>query len=239
MIIDQHDFNGDILTLIEESQRYILKNINIGMQLKGMQREDVSEIASEALREAIINAFCHRDYHNPDDIQIAIFKNRVEIRSPGGLYEGLTIDELRQGSVSKRRNPLVADLLRRIGLVEAWGRGIPLILEKEPKVKFKETAGIFTTIFHRPSFKDTIHKTIHKTIDKTIHKTIPEQERKIIKIMEKNPKITQRELAEKLGLSEVGIRYHIDKLKKKGLLKRVGGKKEGHWEVSFQTDHSQ
>lgn len=61
------------------------------MRLKGLEREDVPEIAGEALREAIINAFCHRDYRDPDHVQIAVFWNRVEIRGPGGLFEGLTI----------------------------------------------------------------------------------------------------------------------------------------------------
>ena len=65
-IIDRHDFDGDILELIEEAQKYILKNIHIGMRLKGLYREDVPEISIEALREAIINAFCHRDYRDPD-----------------------------------------------------------------------------------------------------------------------------------------------------------------------------
>ena len=104
-IIDRHDFDGDILELIEEAQKYILKNIHIGMRLNGLYREDVPEISVEAMREAIINAFCHRDYRDPDYVHIAIFKNRVEIRSPGGLYGGLTIAKIRQGNVSKRREP--------------------------------------------------------------------------------------------------------------------------------------
>jgi predicted HTH transcriptional regulator len=73
----------------------------------------------KTLREAIINAFCHRDYYDPDFIQMAIFKDRLEIRNPGKLYGTLTIDDLRKGNVSQRRNPLIADLFRRIEMVEA------------------------------------------------------------------------------------------------------------------------
>ena len=142
-IIDRHDFDGDILELIEEAQKYILKNIHIGMRIKGLYREDVPEISVEALREAIINAFCHRDYRDPDYIHIAIFKDRVEIRSPGELFVGLTIREIRKGNVSKRRNPLIADLFRRIHMVEAWGRGMPLILKNEPSAQFKMVAKLF------------------------------------------------------------------------------------------------
>ena len=150
-IIDQHDFTGDILTLIEEAEKYILKNIRIGMKLQGLTRVDVPEIDREAFREAIINAFCHRDYRDPDEVRIAIFPDRVEVRNPGTLLEGITLRTLKTGKVSRRRNPLIADLLRRIHLIEAWGRGIPLIIEKAPQARFSETAGVFTTEFPRPS----------------------------------------------------------------------------------------
>ena len=148
-IIDQHDFTGDILTLIEEADKYILKNIRIGMRLDGLVRIDVPEIDREAFREAIINAFCHRDYRDPDEVRIAIFPDRVEVRNPGTLMEGVSLRTLKTAKVSRRRNPLIADLLRRIHLIEAWGRGIPLILDKSPNVRFSQVAGIFITEFPR------------------------------------------------------------------------------------------
>jgi ATP-dependent DNA helicase RecG len=155
-IIDQHDFPGDILTLIDEAEKYVLKNIRIGMKLDGLVRVDVPEINREALREAIINAFCHRDYRDRDEVRVAIYKDRVEIRNPGILMDGISLKTLKTGKVSRRRNPIIADLLRRIHLVEAWGRGIPLILDKAPNVRFSQIAGIFITEFPRPvPAKDT------------------------------------------------------------------------------------
>ncbi len=153
-IIDRHDFDGDILELIEEAQKYILKNIHIGMRLEGLYRVDVPEISVDALREIIINAFCHRDYYDPDYIQMAIFKDRVEIRNPGKLFGTLTIDDLRKGNISQRRNPLIADLFRRIEMVEAWDRGMPLILKNAPDVVFREIGNLFVVSFNRPSFLD-------------------------------------------------------------------------------------
>ena len=61
----------------------------------------------------------------------------------GGLFDGLTIEEMRRGNVSHRRNPLIADLFRRIDMVKAWGRGIPLMLENAPDVAFREVVGLF------------------------------------------------------------------------------------------------
>ena len=233
-IIDRHDFEGDIQELIEEAQKYILKNIHIGMRLEGLSRVDVPEISVEALREAIINAFCHRDYRDPDYVQVAIYKNRVEIRNPGSLYGGMTIEKMLKGNVSKRRNPLVADLLRRIHMVESWGRGMPLILKNAPDVKFLEIAHIFIAAFDRPSFADggwRNDKTIDKTIDKAIDKDLSTTEKAILELIVNHPAITQKEMAIQLGLSEAGIRYHTDKLKEKNLLQRVGGKKRGHWVI--------
>jgi ATP-dependent DNA helicase RecG len=67
-----------------------------------------------------------------------------------GSPAGMDVSFLKTAKVSRRRNPLIADLLRRIHLIEAWGRGIPLILEKAPNVRFSQVAGIFITEFPRP-----------------------------------------------------------------------------------------
>jgi len=120
------------------------------MKLDGLARVDVPEIDREAFREAIINAFCHRDYRDPDEVCIAIFPDRAEVRNPDRLMEGVTLRTLKTAKVSRRHNPLIADLLLRIHLIEAWGRGIPLILEKAPHACFSEISGVFITEFPRP-----------------------------------------------------------------------------------------
>lgn len=246
-IIDRQEFTGDILELIEEAQKYILKNIHIGMRLEGLYRVDVPEIAVPALREAIINAFCHRDYRDPEHVQVAVFKNRVEIRNPGTLFGGLTIDALRQGRLSRRRNPLIAQLLTRIHMMEAWGRGMSLILENEPGAQFEEMAGMFITSFARSAIGQdeldgkevqapTTGKTTEETTVKTtgeIYSTLSKQEKSILQIIEATPAISQRDIAGQMGLSEDGVRYHTNKLKKKGVLRRVGGTKGGRWEIAF------
>jgi ATP-dependent DNA helicase RecG len=233
-IIDRHDFDGDILSLIEEAQKYILKNIHIGMRLEGLYRVDVPEISMDALREAIINAFCHRDWHDPDHVQIAIYKDRVEIRNPGTLMGNLTIADIRQGNVSRRRNPLVAELFRRIHMVEAWGRGMPLIMSNAPEVEFREVAGLFIASFARSSFlqaaapSDEPESTVDKTVDKP---PLSERESALCAILMKEPQLTQKQLGARLGLTERGTRYLTDKLQREGVLQRQGGKKTGAWRV--------
>ncbi|RLB29079.1 MAG: AAA family ATPase [Deltaproteobacteria bacterium] len=236
-ILDRHDFEGGILELIEEAQKYILKNIHIGMKVKGLYREDMPEISVEAMREAIINAFCHRDYRDPDYVRVAVFKDRVEIRNPGGLYGGLTIEDLRKGNVSKRRNPLVAELLRRIHMVEAWGRGIPLILEKEPGVEFREVAKLFITSFYRPSFREIMGKKGATTKEKRMpaEETPKKPQRNpkevILSILKEQPSISIRELAVQSEMSIHSAQHHINKLKEAGKIRHVGSTKAGRWEV--------
>ncbi len=115
--VDMQDFSGDVFYLIRKAEEYILKNIHVGMRLEGLYRVDVPEIDKEAFREAIINAFCHRDYYEYDSVNIAVFKDRVEIRNPGVLYSGLTIDRIVKGNVSKRRNELIAEMFNKIHLL--------------------------------------------------------------------------------------------------------------------------
>lgn len=243
MIIDRHDFRGDILELIEEAQKYILKNIRIGMRIKGLYREDVPEVSMEALREAIINAFCHRDYRDPDYVQVAVYKNRVEIRNPGTLFGGLTIADLKRGHVSRRRNPLIAELFRRIEMVEAWGRGMPLILENAPDVVFRETAGLFIAEFRRSSFQEEAEaaKEIGKKPGRLMEEggarsgkrreSVGITAGKILDACREKPTITIPELAALIGVTERSIERNIQKLQRDELLRRAGGRKEGHWEA--------
>lgn len=218
--IDMQQFTGDLFTLIEKAEKYILENIHIGMRVEGLYRIDVPEIDKEAFREAIINAFCHRNYYLYDSVNIAIFKDRLEIRNPGLLYGGLTIERIKKEEVSERRNELLAEMFHQIHFVEKWGRGISLILSKEPETEFKEVGRQFIITFKR---KTPIPETREKTGEKT--------REKIISLIKENPQITTQELAGKTSLSPKGIEWNLKKLKDEKILKRVGGRKEGRWEI--------
>ncbi|MBI4981002.1 winged helix-turn-helix transcriptional regulator [Candidatus Woesearchaeota archaeon] len=224
LIVDRQEFEGNLFYLIEKAEEYILKNIHIGMRLEGLRRIDVPEIDRDAFREAIINAFCHRNYYEYDSVNIAVFKDRVEIRSPGSLYGGLTINEIKVKMVSRRRNEVLAEMFHEVHFVERWGRGISLILEKEPTADFDVVAEIFTTSFKR------------KGADKgglveRLVEGLAETQKKILELATKNQRVSKREMAERIGISTTAIDKNIASLKKKGILKRIGGAKGGHWEI--------
>ena len=121
-ILDRRDFHADICSMINETVAWILSKINVEYVIKRVKREERPELPEEALREAVVNAFAHRDYRSAANIQIYVFKDRVEIVSPGGLPAGMT--EANLGIKSIPRNPLLFSLLHRMDMVEKIGSGI-------------------------------------------------------------------------------------------------------------------
>ena len=223
--IDMQEFYGDLFYLIRKAEEYILSNIHIGMRLEGLRRVDVPEIDKEAFREAIVNAFCHRNYYLYDSVNIAVFRDRLEIRSPGLLYGGLTIEKIKKENVSERRNELIAEMFHKVHFVEKWGKGIKLILSKEPTADFKEVGRQFISVFKRKGFEKAAAKGEKNT------RKVPEKYQKILDELTEKPDISRIELAKKLNEEPTTIQSKLRKLVKDGLIRRIGPDKGGHWEV--------
>lgn len=126
--LDRKEFNGPAYEQLENAQRFLMQYLRCAAVIEGIRREDVYEIPLEALRELIANAILHRNYLVHAYIQVSIFDDRVEILSPGGLYDNLTRDEMLSG-LSRLRNPLLADVFRRMNIVEQWGTGIQRVIQ--------------------------------------------------------------------------------------------------------------
>jgi ATP-dependent DNA helicase RecG len=87
------------------------------------EREERNEYPSDAIREAIVNAICHRDYESTGNVQVRIFDDRIEVWNPGSLPEGWTVEKLKQKHESIPKNPLIADQFFLIKFIEKWGTG--------------------------------------------------------------------------------------------------------------------
>jgi len=231
--LDMKDIVGDVFTLIEKAEKYILEHINIGMRVEGLLRVDVPEIDREAFREAIINAFCHRDYREYDSVNIAVFKDRIEIRNPGLLYGGLTVSDIREKMVSLRRNELLAELFQRRHLIEKWGRGIKLILAKEPATEFEEVGSmLFVARFWRKELQKNVTVKTEATSKESSGKSSGKTENQVLSLLSGKPEMTIPELAETLKITTRGIEKQIAKLRREGRLRRIGPAKGGHWEIN-------
>jgi ATP-dependent DNA helicase RecG len=96
-----------------------------------IEREDRLALPPDALREVLLNAVMHRDYAQPGGhVAIAVFDDRVEIRSTGALPAGITAEQLSGPHPSVLRNPLIAETFHRTGAVEVWGRGTNRVIDE-------------------------------------------------------------------------------------------------------------
>ncbi|MEA2074931.1 MAG: winged helix-turn-helix transcriptional regulator [Euryarchaeota archaeon] len=123
-------------------------------------------------------------------------------------------------------------MFHEIRFVKKWGRGISLILDKEPDADFEVVAGIFVTTFKRKHYVPSpAQKTVEKTKVEKFGEKFGENELKVIVLLKQNSKITVLELAGKVGITTRGIEKILQRLKEKGIIKRIGPAKGGHWEV--------
>ena len=122
VFIDQRDFEGPLYEQIEEAYVFALKNINLGAEIRGLVRKNAYELPTEVIREAIVNAITHRNSLDRAGVQVAAYDDRVEVTSPGMLYGGLTIEQIKEGA--KTRNRSIAEVFSRMKIIKNWGTGI-------------------------------------------------------------------------------------------------------------------
>ena len=127
--IDRQEYSGSLIDQIEEAYKFVLRSIRRRAKIEGLYRKDSYELPPEAVREAIVNAIAHRDYRQHAYVQVSVLPSRVEVVSPGTLFDGLTVDEMLSGK-SKLRNPVLADIFHKMGMIEKWGTGLPRIFAR-------------------------------------------------------------------------------------------------------------
>ena len=233
-ILDKKEFDGDLYSNYVNVIDYIKSKLNTEYIIKTAgPREEKLELPEEALREALLNAIVHRDYFSNAEVQVYIFKDRLEIVNPGGLVPGIKLSDLGKKSLS--RNKLLFGLLSKMNLVEKAGTGILRIRNamkeyrlSNPKIETDENW--FTIIFRRPDLQIESYDQRVYGVEKSPRK-VPEKSQKIIGAIRKNPHISRRELSMNLGESEDTIQSGLRKLIKEGFIKRVGPAKGGHWEI--------
>ena len=240
--VDRREFEGSIQEQMESAYQYVLEKINMGMTIKGMYRQDVYELPTDSIRELIANAVAHRSYLEPGNIQVALFDDRLEITSPGMLLNNVTIAKMMEG-YSKPRNPAIARAFAYMKIIEKWGTGIPRLFESceeygLPKPELIDFDGDFRVNMYRKRNTNTETNRETSTNTKTNTKTNTEMldtdtesVERILSLMREKPTITVKTIAQQLELSVGGVRYHINKLKKDGIVEHIGSSKKGTWVI--------
>lgn len=274
IFVDKRDYEGPLWEQIEEAFKFVLRNIHLGARIEGIYRKDIYELPPDSIRELIINSVMNCSFLQSSHIQVAIYDDRLEITSPGGLLPGVTIERMKEG-YSQIRNRALAHAFSYMHLIEGWGTGIPKLMREMKEYGLAEPEFIDMEIAMRinlyrgetggetstenkidgetsgenendeetsgeTSTEDEIDR---ETSEETNIENVLEDGRenvkrdnydkttaeKIISEIEKNPHITQKQLAKELGLSYAGIRYAMKNLQTEGILVREGSTKKGKW----------
>ncbi|MDR1593390.1 MAG: putative DNA binding domain-containing protein [Prevotellaceae bacterium] len=199
---------------------------------KGLQRIPVWEYPEAALREAIMNAIIHRDYGSNTFFVIKVFDDNMEIWNEGELMEPLDIKSLKKQHLSRLRNKLIANIFYRSGYVESWGRGTLKMLEdarageyKEPE--FENFEGGILVRFERKLLKKETFETKQSISD--IYKIKYADD--ILKMIKENPMITNKEMSQKLSMSDRNVRRILIELVEAKIIDRIGSKRAGTWVI--------
>ena len=219
--IDQRIITGSLFIQAEETIAFFNKNIKRSAKIEGLYRTEEYEYPEKAIREA--------------DIKFAIFDDRIEITSPGGLLPNVNIEDLGTG-VSELRNKIIGEIFHESGLIEGYGTGVLRIrkyIEEKglPQPEFRDYNGFFKAIFYGAG-KDVeeISEWEVETGIREVEK-LTDNQKMILELIQNNSSISKKEMSETIGIRPSSIDKNIVTLKEKGYLKRLGPAKGGHWEI--------
>lgn len=224
--------DGSLPGAIDDALHAVVKNLRTISHVRGVGRIDECEIPEAAIREAIANAVIHREYHpyfTGQSVSVDIFRDRVVVTNPGGLWGGKTIDNIADGS-SRCRNAILMQLMEEVPVsssigstVEGQGSGIAMMVRlmrdrglREPE--FKVSADQFTVVFHRPDVADIIaHPISENTVDdKRKRMEHSKRTEEFLTLLDGGGEKSARELAEEANVSVETARRTLNDLLRAG-----------------------
>ena len=219
----REESNGALARVIERTWSLLLQETRGEAVVRGLQREDRMLYPPFAVREALVNAVCHRDYRlTGRRVEIRQFDDRLEISSPGGLPGYITLDNIVDEHFS--RNPRLVNGLFEWGYIEQLGLGIDRMIEEmvlagHPPPEFRATPYSFTVIFRRGNGAP--------------RRALPEWEGRMnerqfraLQYLQEYGRITNREYRDICpDVSPETVRLDFTDLVDKGLVMKVGDKK--------------
>ena len=237
--INDAEFTGNILLLLREAMNFVKSNTRRGWEKLPNGRKNKPEYAERAVLEAMVNHFIHRDYTvMGSEVHLDIYDDRLTITSPGGMYNGMLIQDLDIADVSsERRNPILANVMAQLDYMEKRGSGLTRICNEtkalegykdELKPKFKSTPTQFQTIIYATS--DTPNVGDH--VGDVSETKLTERQQKILNLIKESPTITGKQMSETLSVSQRTIERDLSTLQKKGVLKREGKDNNGMWVIN-------
>jgi ATP-dependent DNA helicase RecG len=227
--ISDRIIKGNLFNQVKEAEQAIKNLIYVEYKIKDeLTREDIWDYPLDAIREALLNSIVHRDYFKyVIQTQIKISEDQIWFFNPGGLFGGLTVEELKLPHPSHTRNPLIADIFSKSGLVEVYGSGIGRMLNslKEvglPEPDFKEEFGGFSLYMFKDYHEDSLRGL-----------GLNERQIKAMVYLYKEGSISTNEYSQLIiPMKSVGtLKRDLNDLVSKNLVEKVGPKKTRRYEL--------
>ncbi|GHV67623.1 ATP-dependent DNA helicase [Bacteroidia bacterium] len=208
---------GNIIVLLRNvleqlNHKFLIRNI----EFEGFFRIEKGEYPVPALREMLLNALVHRNYMG-SFIQIRVYDDKINIWNEGMLPEGISLESLRSSHSSRPRNPLIADVCFKGGLIDAWGRGTIRIIDTckeaelpEPELTERD-GGFLVTLFKNNLTEEQLKKL-----------GLNERQVKAVDYVKEKGKITNKEYQEINEISERTASREISELIKASILEQAG-----------------
>ncbi len=230
--VDNRQFHGNIFELLHKAEQFLRDNLPVAGRIvpELFERIDDPLYPPIALREALANAFAHRDYAiGGGSVGVAIYQDRLEITSSGTLHFGLTAEKLFEPHESLPWNPLIARVFHRRGIIESWGRGtlkMADLTEKAglPRPEIEELAGTVVVRF-RPS----------KYIPpRQVSRELTDRQRAILELLANSPPLSRKFIATTLSEADLVVREDLERLRGLELVVTSGHGRGAVWTMKNQ-----
>ena len=244
--LNDNEFEGSILLLLQNAENFIKVNTKKKWKKGNESRIEMPDYPERAIQEVLVNAIIHRDYAViGSEIHIDIYDDRIEIYSPGGMFDGSFIQEQNIMEISSlRRNPIIADLFNRIHLMERRGSGLKKIISsyqnainytQEKEVEFKSTQKDFKVILKNLNYKVAIKsddKVAIKSDDKVAIKIQDEQLKKILEYIKKYNNCKTSDIENLLSVKSSRARKLLSILVSEKKIQALGQNKNRYYVLS-------
>ena len=236
--INDAEFTGNVLMLLREAMNFVKSSTKKGWEKLPDRRKNKPEYAERAILEAMVNHFIHRDYTvMGGEVHLDIYDDRLTITSPGGMYNGMLIQDLDIADVSsERRNPILANVMGQLDYMEKRGSGLTRICNEtkaldgyrdELKPVFKSTPTQFQTII----FASINMINVGDNDGDVSEMKITERQQNILNLIKESPTISGRQMSEILSVSQRTVERDLSVLQKKGVLRHKGKDNDGSWQI--------
>lgn len=240
-ILDAKELNGDIVSNVDDTMIFLKKHLRVSYKIESLQRENILELPEDGLREAVVNAVCHRDYFEKGArVMVEIYDDRVDIVSPGGVCKGITPENF--GTVSITRNSIIASMFYRINYIEQMGTGIMRMKNAARKAHVAEPefefSGFFKVTFKRNEQVQSIGTSDGRAIasdERAIG--IHDRKRVILSRIEEHGHLTVAEIADFLGLSKVRARTTLKEMADEGTIQKIGKNRYTYYVLNGTADN--